>query len=254
MKKKAISVFLAAFMIFGLTACGSEAPAEKSSEEKSEETAGESSAESGEIESDEDETLLGGWEEAASPVVSDEVKSLLDKALEETMGADYIPSALLETQVVAGTNYRLLCRKSVTSPAAEETYAYVTFYADPDGNASLLDIVDTGVKTDISEEAAGAYEASESPELTENAQEAFEQAAEGMTGVSYEPLALLATQVVAGTNYRILCRSQVVYPGAESTYSLVTVYEDTEGKSEILDIQELKTEEAEDSSTEDGKE
>ena len=38
-------------------------------------------------------------------------------------------------------------------------------------------------------------------------------------------VALLSTQVVAGTNYRILCEATVVYPGAESHYAVMTVYE-----------------------------
>lgn len=250
MKKKTIAIFLAALMLASLSACGSEKQKEQTSEVTTEETKEEISKDSEDVSSESDSTdeveeLLGGWTEAESPEVTDEVKSLLEKALEETVGAQYTPVALLETQVVAGTNYRLLCRRAVTSPEAEETYAYVTIYADLNGGAELLDIADTGVKTNLSEEAEGAYEAVSSPELTEEAKKAFDQSIEGLTGVSYEPLALLATQVVSGTNYVILCRSQVVYPGADSSYSLMTVYQDLQGKAETLDIEELKDEETE---------
>ena len=44
---------------------------------------------------------------------------------------------------------------------------------------------------------------------------------------------LLATQVVAGRNYRLLCKATVVSPDAASTYAIVTVYADLEGGAEI---------------------
>ncbi len=61
-----------------------------------------------------------------------------------------------------------------------------------------------------------------------------------LTGVNYVPVALLGTQIVAGTNYSILCRSTVVYPGAETTYAIVYIYEDLERQASILHIQDLE--------------
>ena len=50
----------------------------------------------------------------------------------------------------------------------------------------------------------------------------------------YVPVALLSTQTVAGTNYRILCEATTVYPGAEMHYAVVNVYESLEGNANII--------------------
>ena len=94
----------------------------------------------------------------------------------------------------------------------------------------------------------GAWELPDDLALTKEAKDAFDKAMEGLTGVSYVPVALLGTQIVAGTNYSILCRSTVVYPGAETTYAIVYFYEDLEGQASILRIQnlELNAQEVED--------
>lgn len=72
-----------------------------------------------------------------------------------------------------------------------------------------------------------------------NAMAAFEKAVEGLSGYSYEPLVLLGTQIVAGTNYRILCRGSAVVPDPVPTYEIITVYEDLNGNAEITDTTPL---------------
>ncbi|MBO7711106.1 MAG: hypothetical protein J6S83_11600 [Lachnospiraceae bacterium] len=85
----------------------------------------------------------------------------------------------------------------------------------------------------------GGWEVTEDAAVTSQAQEAFDQAMEKLLGARYEPVALLATQVVAGTNYCFLCRSTVVAPNAVPSYKLVYVYADLKGGAEILDIQDM---------------
>lgn len=71
------------------------------------------------------------------------------------------------------------------------------------------------------------------------AKAAFEKALEGLVGCAYEPVALIGSQVVAGTNYVILCRTTPVVPDAETVFSLVTVYEDLNGNAELKDVTDL---------------
>ena len=66
------------------------------------------------------------------------------------------------------------------------------------------------------------------------AKAAFEKATEGLIGYEYEPIALLGTQVVSGTNYSILVKANAVVPDAEPSYEIITIYEDLEGNAEIL--------------------
>lgn len=104
-------------------------------------------------------------------------------------------------------------------------------------------------ETDISETGepavgpvAGGWTVSTDPAsaaIPEDAKAALDAALEGLDGVGYEPLAYLGSQVVAGTNYAFLCRSTVVYPGAEAGLSIVKVYRDLEGNASILDIKDI---------------
>ncbi len=93
----------------------------------------------------------------------------------------------------------------------------------------------------FAEPLLGGWQTPDSPELTPEAQAAFDKAMEGLVGVSYVPVALLGTQVVSGQNYSILCEAKVVYPGAEPYYAKVTIYEDLQGNVSITDIEKVET-------------
>ena len=91
------------------------------------------------------------------------------------------------------------------------------------------------------EEIDGGWEipVTEANALTEEAQAAFDKATEQLMGVNYTPVALLATQVVAGTNYCILCQATAVVPDAKPYWTLLYLYADLEGNVEILNIYDL---------------
>lgn len=92
--------------------------------------------------------MLGAYEPAESPEITDEIQALCDKAFADLEGAVYTPVALIATQVVAGTNYEILFEKEIVVPDAEKTYAIGFIYEDLDGNASITEI------DDISDEEA----------------------------------------------------------------------------------------------------
>jgi len=79
----------------------------------------------------------------------------------------------------------------------------------------------------------------ETAELPADAQAAFDKAVEGQVGAEYVPVALLSTQVVAGTNYCILCQITPVAPNATPTLALVYIYADLDGNAEITNVYEL---------------
>lgn len=79
----------------------------------------------------------------------------------------------------------------------------------------------------------------EAAELPEDAQAAFDLATDGLDGAEYVPVALLSKQVVAGTNYCILCQINPVTPDAAPSWALVYVYADLQGGAEITNVYEL---------------
>ncbi len=85
---------------------------------------------------------MGGWQATEDAAVPEEVALALEKAMEGLMGATWEPVALLGTQVVAGTNYCLLCRITPVVPDPVGHYALVYLYVDLQGNAEILGTTD----------------------------------------------------------------------------------------------------------------
>ena len=181
----------------------------------------------------------GGWTRADSPVITDEINELLGKAVKGMVGAKYTPVAYIASQVVAGTNHCILCKVAAVVPEAVSEYKLVYIYEDLEGNAEITNVIETGVKADYANNDGGWGE-SASPVITEDAKTAFDKATEMLTGAEYTPIALLATQVVAGFNYSILCEAKATVPDAEAYYVIVTVYADLDGNAEITETNEIQ--------------
>lgn len=219
--KRVLTMMLAAAMVLALAACGSSA----------------SKAEP------EEHPMVGGWSRTDSPVVTEKVQGLLEKAAEAQDGATYIPVAYVATQVVAGTNHALLCRMAPVAPDAVETYAMVYLYEDLTGNVEIMDVRDFGEPTHMTGEMMmGGWSQWDTPEITEGYRNLFDKAAQTITGVSYYPVALLSSQVVAGYNYCYLCEATPSVPNAQTSYALVYVYENLKDAAEITRVVDLPEE------------
>lgn len=86
---------------------------------------------------------------------------------------------------------------------------------------------------------AGGWNITESAEMTEEAQKAFDSALNELVGCRYEAVACLGTQVVAGLNYCILGKITPVYPGATGHYALFYIYADLGGNATVTNIVDL---------------
>ncbi|MBR3504841.1 MAG: hypothetical protein IKO07_11470 [Clostridia bacterium] len=88
------------------------------------------------------EPLDGGWENVPHESVElpEDAQAAFDKALDGLVGAEYVPVALMSTQVVAGMNYCILCQITPVVPDAASTWALVYIYADLEGNAEITNV------------------------------------------------------------------------------------------------------------------
>ena len=238
--KKVITLIMATAMVFSMSACGQNK--EQATESISEQSAivGEDPNtwgpdENVEIEEPEAEVALGGWNIVESPVITDDVKALFDKASENLVGASYTPVAYISSQVVAGTNHAILCKTATTSPGANETYAIVYLYENLEGNVEITDVLNSNVETNTSANAGGWNDV-ESPVVTDDVKAVFDKGIEGQTGVNYTPIAYISNQVVAGTNYCIFSEATQSVPDVEASYVFVFLYENLEGEVEVTDI------------------
>lgn len=194
----------------------------------------------------EENCISGSWKRPASPELTKTVQSVFNKAFDGLVGASYTPVALLATRTTSsGTQYRILCKTTIAYPGAQEQYVVVTLQKGWLGRASIEDIGDALWPTDLSDEPLmGGWQEADTPALTDDATAAFQKATEQLLGVHYTPVALLSTQVVAGTNYRILCEATTVYPGAEMHYVVMTVHENLDGSASVLSVSDSFASEA----------
>lgn len=167
--------------------------------------------------------VLGGYESPATPIVTPSARSALNKALNGMVGADYTPVALVDTQVVSGTNYRLLCKISPVVPNAQATYNLVTVYQDLQGNARITDILESNVVV-----GEDGWKETNTPIVTSGAKRALSKATENLMDVRYEPVALVETKSSGLETYAycLLCRVSGGAPASRDSFAMLYVYKD----------------------------
>lgn len=186
-----------------------------------------------------DIVLDGGWTKAESPEITEEFLKVFNKATETLTGVEYKPVAYIASQVVAGVNHLVLCRASLVVPTPDDEHDYyslVYIYEDLNGGAEVTKLIDSDISAIVTiPDITGGWAEPETPAVTDDAKKALEKACETLTGAEYTPVALLGTQVVAGTNYALLCEMKATVPDASTEYAVVYVYADLEGNAEITD-------------------
>ena len=185
----------------------------------------------------------GSWEAAKSNAMTDELKKYFDEAISKIDGYSHTPVLLLGTQVVAGTNYCFLTTSTIQASHAAKEMRLTYINVDPSGNATYLkDDVLKLPGVDDSGDKVGGWAYAESTEITEDIKKVMEKATETLTGATYEPVAYIGSQVVAGTNHAILCKMapSVAELNGATTYVLVYVYEDLQGNCEITETTNIE--------------
>ena len=84
----------------------------------------------------------------------------------------------------------------------------------------------------------GGWQIEKAADITKEHEELIQKALEGRAGTKLTPVALLASQVVAGRNYCFLCLYEYA-PANTPCYSLVYIYEDLNGGADITAIAPL---------------
>lgn len=189
------------------------------------------------------EFLAGGWEvNTGSTAMSKNAaaKAAFKKATAELLGVSYQPIAVLGTQVVAGTKYAILCKATPVIPDAVPDITIMYIYENVDGTVDI-----DGFQTVISGGDKGGFKANTGKFTIKNKKNkavysAYKKAMKELVGVDYKPVLYLGKQKKSGSNYMILCRSQVVYPDAPYEWSLVTVSKSAKGKVKLGDVQTLE--------------
>ncbi len=87
-------------------------------------------------------TLLGGWnlEEIKGCNLPQKVQSAFTAITGEMTGADYEPIAYLGSQVVDGTNYRVLALQKLVVPNSEKRIVKMIIHEELDGSVRLVSV------------------------------------------------------------------------------------------------------------------
>ena len=191
----------------------------------------------------------GAWavnDQEIQAKLPDEVAKAFSKAMEGFTGIDLEPVAYVGSQVVAGMNYMILCRATAVSQESVPTYKMVIIYADLDGNAEITSLTDFDLakytegegKQDQEMLSGGWYVPEEAcgSDIPEEVKAAYEEATEAVCWQwgTVDTIAYLGSQVVAGTNYAILCKGVLTEDSSSNRVFIVTVYKDLDGNVQFL--------------------
>ena len=222
MKKKVLSLLFVVSIVLLLTACGNEP---KESDNK-----------------------VGGWElnTSVSNKIPTDKEKIFSKAIEKYTGMELEPIAYLGSQVVSGTNYMYLCKATTTTSKPETSFKVVVVYENLDKEVELKEVEDFDIEDYVNkdidianEELTGGWIAtSEAGDNSLNTDEdtMFDKATQDLVGVDYKPVAVLATQVVSGTNYAILSLGETVTEEPVNTISIITIYKDLDNNVKVLSV------------------
>ncbi len=189
---------------------------------------------------------VGEWEVAESTYsfLSAGQRKIFEKGIDEDSDDSYEPVVVLAKQVVNGTKYVFLCQETdeeewyiVTMTRA--TNKNVTFGTDNDLD---IDEIAYSDKPRSGNTAGGLMIRTiknRPAALEEDVRDVFTKAVTGYTQYSFRPIALLGTQLVAGTNYRFLCLG--IGSGTKDLF-VVDVYSDLQGASKVTSCKPLDLE------------
>jgi hypothetical protein len=76
-------------------------------------------------------------------------------------------------------------------------------------------------------------------DLPQKAATAFSKATQGIIGVSYVPVLYVASQLVSGMNYCIVCKTTATTNPPMKSCKTLTIYEDLAGNAKITKIEDI---------------
>lgn len=165
--------------------------------------------------------MLGSWEvNVTINSMPEKVASAVSALSEQLIGCEYKPIAYLGSQAVNGINHAVLAEQTVLTGKDTKNVVVLIFNEKPnDMKATLVNIervVEQGGEM-------GGIVVDVKTDIPADAKEAFDKAFDGFVGSNVEPFALLATQVVNGTNYIFAAEVTSVTAEPVKTVSIVTV-------------------------------
>ena len=166
-----------------------------------------------------------------------QARQALKKALKEYVGYDIKPLGLLGTQVVAGTNYCLLCYGSTVTAKPAHALCKVYVHEALDGKAEITKIEEIKLKNAPS----GGWKLSNSKgklKVGKSVASTLRQATAKLVGATYSPLLVLGKARNNKDGYCLLCSGRKSDKSG-STGLCIVVLRKTKGKYVVRRIDDL---------------
>lgn len=264
-KLKVLSLILASIMLIALLgSCGEK----KNDETKSPETNVPAVTDSPETDSQKPETepvetepvetepdiggLAGGWTingDAKSAYLPEAINNAYNISMDGLEGAEYTPIAYIGSRILTfeAEHYAVLCLSKAVVPDPKPELKIVVVNDKEEGDPEILRINDFSLSDYAGQgENIASGEFDETPgqwsfyagevkaDLGEKVQAACDATLKGVMGRQYTPVVCLGTQVVAGTNYAVLCIVRTEANDQPIDQRILTIYEDLDGNCSVI--------------------
>ena len=163
-----------------------------------------------------------------------------NNAIATYQGGTLTPLACYGEQVVAGYNFRFICRMNSNSQDDLNSLKFVTVYQNPQNVSTISEVSDFSI-ADYEEDynmvlsdypANGSMEVISgltACELPEDAQAVFDSLYENIVGVSNVPIAFLGKKTNNGTDYVYLCERSAVVPNPDIYIDVLILHKEADG-------------------------
>lgn len=165
--------------------------------------------------------MTGSWNvNVVTNSMPQKVATAFSALANQLIGAEYEPIAYLGSQVVNGTNHAVLAKQILTTGRDTTNIVVIVFNEKPGAMEDTLVSIDRVVEGGA---ALGGIKIDPQVEIPADAKAAWDEAFGAWVGTKLEPIALLGTQVVKGTNFIFAATVTPVAPDAAAKASIVTI-------------------------------
>ena len=161
-------------------------------------------------------------------------------AVQTYQGGTLTPLACYGEQVVAGYNYRFICRMDSNSQDDLTTLKFVTVYQDPQNNCTISNVEDLNIADYEHDHTINLPEypvdggmevvtVLSQGEMPTDAESVFDSVYGNIVGVSVVPVAYLGKKTNNGTDYVYLCQRSPVVANPDTYIDILTLHENIDG-------------------------
>ncbi|MCR4605184.1 MAG: Ig-like domain-containing protein [Eubacterium sp.] len=178
------------------------------------------------------------WITASNPEVESGVSEIFNKINEDVVGVTYKPFATLAYKFSdEGTSWRVFSQENLVTPDMPSMYVIAEVTERLDGTVYLQNVFASTQECfpDGSSPTVGNWQQCESPVIDQYAFDAFEGMGDLPLGVTYTPVAKVASKVENTIKYCILCETKTVTSEPETGYALLYLNTDATAGTAILE-------------------